>query len=505
MRALIRTDASLQIGSGHVMRCLGLAGALAARGMEVHFACRELPGHLCEAIAARGFTVHRLRPPDADDTPPVISKYASWLGVSEERDAVETRAVLETLGGVDLLVVDHYALGLYWERSLRSLTGRLFIIDDLADRRHDADAVLNQSLDGRALNGAALLLPPGCARLFGPRYALLRPEFAAARRHLRPRDGELRRLLVFLGGVDAGGYTERVLDALALLHRTVPETDVVAGPANPAAAALAARCRAGGGHLHIHENVDDMAALMAAADFAVGAGGLTAWERACVGLPALLLTVAENQRRGATVLARAGAALLLDGTVATPAAIAEQLEALTPERLREMSAHGLELVDGRGMDRVARVLWPPAVSLRRAVAADRDAILTWRNAPDVRRYARSDAAITPEQHRQWFDKVLDDPARPLLVAEDGGRPVGVLRYDCDGPAAEVSIYLVPGCAGRGYGPAVLRAGSTWLQRQRPETERIVADIHADNAPSHHAFTEAGYVYRDGRYVQELTP
>ncbi|MCC7410165.1 MAG: UDP-2,4-diacetamido-2,4,6-trideoxy-beta-L-altropyranose hydrolase [Gammaproteobacteria bacterium] len=500
MRALIRTDASLHIGSGHVMRCLCLARALAAHAVEVQFACRELPGHMIGAIRARGFRVHRLESPraarDGDST-------AEPAPVDQAQDAAATRTLLEALGGVDLLVVDHYALDLDWERALRALAGRIAAIDDLPERAHDADILLDQNLGAEERDGGIRRLAPGCARLLGPRYALLRPEFAAARAVLRRRDGHLRRLFVFLGGTDPGGYTLKVLDALTL-RNPPPLTDVVVGAGNPQADIIATRCR-GDARLRFCQDVDDVAERMVAADFAVGAGGTATWERACVGLPSLILTVAGNQRAGAGAMAAAGAAIVMAGESASADAIAAQLDALTPQRLQAMSARCLEQVDGRGTERVLRILLPPPIVLRRAAPADRDAMLAWRNDPGVRRYSHDGDPIPAAAHARWFAAALADPARLLLVAEHADRPVGVLRYDCDGQAAHVSIYLVPGCSGRGYGPAMLRAGSRWLSSHRPDLRRITAQVLANNDVSRQAFAAAGYTRGAGSYEQVLNP
>lgn len=502
LRSLVRTDASLQIGSGHVMRCLCLAQALADRGVEVHFACRELAGNLNDVVTARGFPLHVLPPPGGAYTPPAEPPHARWLEVDPEQDMEECRALLETLGGVDILIVDHFALEAAWERALRPRAGRLLVLDDLADRRHDADIILNAGLGADTQDPYRGLLPPGCARLLGPRYALLRPEFAAARTQLRQRDGRLRRLFVFMGGVDAGGYTLRVLDALDLLREHAPTTDVLAGAGNPAADLIAMRCGERN-YLNFHRNVTNLASLMAEADLAVGAAGATSWERACMGLPGVVLTVADNQRPLGAMLAAAGAAIVLDGEAATPQRIAAGIESLTPAQLRDMGAHCLELVDGRGVERLLRVLLPPPVVLRPAGPADRDPMLAWRNEAAVRKQSHCRAVISAEQHADWFEDVLNDPARALLIAELDGRAVGVLRYDCDGAEARASIYLAPGGRGRGYGPAMLRAGTEWLRRHRPETARISAEIRPGNPASRQAFAEAGYVPGGEAQRQEL--
>lgn len=501
-KILIRADASLSIGSGHVMRCLSLAAALRELGAEVHFASRLLPGHLHAVIAARGYRVHALPPPDGASSRTDLA-HGHWLGVAQEQDLADTRAVLEQLGGVEALVVDHYALDARWQRALRGSSRQVVVIDDLADRDHDADLLLDANLVRDGEDRYAARVPASCLQLLGPSYALLRPEFAQARAALRARRGEVSRVLVFLGGVDAGAFTERAMEALRRL-RPRPRVEVIVGAGNPRAAAIAADCAASG--FEFAQGVDDMAARMVAADLAIGAGGSTTWERACLGLPSLILVVADNQREGALAMRDAGCAEVLEGAEATVEAMVERLQRLRaePEALAQMSARNLQLVDGRGAPRVARAILPPEIRLRRATAADSDDLHAWRNHEGVRRHSHSSAPIAREDHERWFAASLANAARDLLIAEHRGQPVGVLRYDCgENGVALVSIYLVPGAAGAGYGPAILRAGNRWLRETRPALARVRAEVLPENRASHKAFREAGYRWRGDAWYYEL--
>jgi len=181
---VFRTDAALQIGTGHVMRCLTLAEALAERGAHCRFVCREHSGNLMELIRDRGFDAiglpvesGRLATEASSDEP--IGAHATWLGADWAVDAEQACAALGDMDA-DWLIVDHYALDVRWERSLRSRCRRLMVIDDLADRIHDCDLLLDQNL-GREPRDYAGLVPDCSAILVGPRFALLRPEFAALR------------------------------------------------------------------------------------------------------------------------------------------------------------------------------------------------------------------------------------------------------------------------------------------------------------------------------------
>ena len=194
--AVIRADASEQIGSGHLMRCLTLADRMRREGTEVHFICRDLVGNLNHLVCEQGFPLHVL-PRHADD--PSLSGYAAWLTVAQETDARETGEVLCTLAPIMRLVVDSYALDEVWERIVRPLVGEIFVIDDLANRKHDCDILLDQNFYCAMQHRYDGLVPPSCKLLLGPSHALLREEFYAAKKKLRRRDGHLRRILVFYG------------------------------------------------------------------------------------------------------------------------------------------------------------------------------------------------------------------------------------------------------------------------------------------------------------------
>ena len=353
MRVAIRTDASLAIGTGHVMRCLTLAGELRARGAAVSFICREHPGHLCERIAAQGMPVYRLPAPAAAPAPDSGPPHAHWLGVAWERDADETRAALAAEPW-DWLIADHYALDARWERALRGNFGKLMVIDDLADREHDCHVLLDQNLlDGLQTRYDALV-PPDCLCLFGPRHALLRPEFVAARRLLGPRDGTVRRILVNFGGIDPSDQTGKTLEALLPWQRAQLTLDVIAGAQHPFPERLRQLC-ARFAQAELHAIVDHMAQHMTAAQLAVGASGSTTWERLALGLPAITLSVADNQEPIGRAVHVAGAALHLgpaDGvtTEALGSAITTLLD--DPARTRAMGERGMTLVDGMGAMRV---------------------------------------------------------------------------------------------------------------------------------------------------------
>ena len=357
MKVAVRTDASVQIGTGHVMRCLTLADELARQGHQCRFVCREHEGHLGDLIASKGYGLTLL--PSHSDSELVLKdrgsdNYALWLGVPWQEDARQTLDALKAWKP-DWLVVDHYALDAKWERALADAAGQIMVIDDLANRPHECAMLLDQNL-GRAGSDYDGLVPVGCQRLTGPRYALLRPEFAKLREQSlkRRRNPELRRILVSLGGVDRTNVTGRVLEALSesALPRST-ELDIIMGAAAPYLDDVRQQAARLPFQATVSVNVKDMAQRMCLADLSIGAAGSTSWERCCMGLPSVTVILAENQREIAEALAKYKAGLLVDIPQFT-----EELTGLIKmyagdvEMRQLLSQNAAQVCDGGGADRV---------------------------------------------------------------------------------------------------------------------------------------------------------
>lgn len=337
MKVLIRADAGAAIGIGHVARCLTLAEVLVAHGAEVSFACRALPGHQLARIAEAGHEVFSLPADTADE-------------------GAALQALLPAEACFDWLLVDHYQLDARWESAARRWARRIMAIDDLADRAHDCDLLLDQNFTA----SAALyhgLVPSACQILAGPRHALLRPAF----RQLRPaaQNGSSR-VLVSFGGFDQAGMTLRTLQALDGLDGV--EVQCIAGQSSPDLTALQSLV-AGHPGWELLNFVNDLPERMAAATLFVGAGGGTTWERAAIGLPSLCVAVAENQHANAEALASAGMHQYLGPAEQVAVAALHQAIAGLLGNLRQrqhFAARGMELVDGLGAQRVALALFQAA-------------------------------------------------------------------------------------------------------------------------------------------------
>jgi UDP-2,4-diacetamido-2,4,6-trideoxy-beta-L-altropyranose hydrolase len=336
MKIVFRVDASLEIGTGHVMRCLTLADEFKERGSQCYFICRPHKGNLLELIEQRGHRALTL-PELVPDEKPILSDtdHAHWLGTDWATDASQTQELLRIeLGSesADWLVIDHYALDVQWEQALRPKAKSIMVIDDLADRTHDCELLLDQNL-GRKHEDYADLLVGETIKLIGPKYALLRPEFALlrfqslARRISKP---QLRQLLITMGGVDKENATSQILNALKACQLPADlHIVVVMGPYAPWLEQVQALSTELPWHTEVLVGVNNMPQLMTDSDLAIGAAGSTSWERCCLGLPTIQVALAHNQVPIANVLAEAGAAWMLPVD-----AIAEAL----PKMLTDISA-----------------------------------------------------------------------------------------------------------------------------------------------------------------------
>jgi UDP-2,4-diacetamido-2,4,6-trideoxy-beta-L-altropyranose hydrolase len=481
-RAVFRVDASGSIGGGHIVRCLALARELQSRGCSVYFVSRDLPEGFAQDVAAAGVDLIALPP----------APIAAW-----EDDARQTSAALDRLGPVDWIVTDHYGIDERWEAQVKDRRGRLLVIDDLARQTHVCDMLLNQNLIPGAEARYRNLVPSGSRLLLGPRYALLREEFRAARGSLKRDPERLQRIVISMGTVDPAGATLHALRAIDRIRSAGLEVTVVVGRANPHRSAIEQYC-SGHARFRVVVQSDAMAHLIAEADLAIGAGGSSLWERCCLGLPALVIANAENQHEVARSAAEAGCCLY--GGPAE-AVMEESLDAMlkvlidNPPLRKLLSEAGLAMVDGYGCGRVARQMLLRPVRVRRAVRSDAERVYAWRNAPETRRFTPDPRPLLLDAHLEWFYKAIRDDTRVMLIGEDEAGPFGVLRYDLESRGALVSIYLDPERRGRGLGAALLSAGEGWMLGRRPDVVRFRAEVQHDNAPSRRLFAGAGFAER----------
>ena len=455
---------------------------------------RALPGHLGGVVTSRGFISHLMtvrteRPPGA------ALRHEGWVGAHWEEDVTESIEVIQ--GSPDWIVVDHYGLDAGWETEARKTGARILAIDDLANRPHKCDLLLDQNL--LPADRYDRLLPAACPIMLGPFFALLQPDYEALRATITPRQGLPRRMMIFIGGADSRHLLLRSLQALSSLNCNIAIDAVVgSGPTPLAVVEAVARLP----HATLHTGLPSLAPLMAAADVALGAGGASSWERLCMGLPSLVVTIAQNQRPIAAALEARGLARWLgDQDQLTDARLQEAIgEMLSTDLDSEWSRRCMELVDGRGTSRVADVMAASStmpLQVRTASASDEGLLLELANDPVTRQNSFNTNRITLSDHSAWLRSRLGATqwCRIYVVATASGLNVGQVRFERVKNSWEIGFSLSPLFRGRGMGSALLDAAINNFSRHVPGAT-LVGLVKRENIVSRKVFERLGFIATD---------
>lgn len=505
MDVVIRADASFSIGSGHIRRCLAIAAELGRQGATVRFICRNHEGHMGDLIVQCGYPLALLPPPKrayelkADDP-----LHAKWLGVEWVRDAQET---IENIlpDKVDWLIVDHYAIDSRWLKELRPYTNKILVIDDLADRHLDCDWLLDQTY-GRVPEDYRLITPDHCRLLLGPRHALLRPEFLRLRPlaldKRRQFDGVVRRILVFMGGIDEFNITGKILESLALVSwKGCPVVEVVLGQNAPHVTPLKEQVEQYPFQTNVLINVCNMEELMMEADLAFGGAGIASWERCCLGLPTFAVGLAENQRHNLRNLDNAQVHISLgNAEEISPHDVAEQIEELlvNTEKMKQLSRRSFSMCDGTGTGRLGLIINPlfaddsRSLGLRNAETKDAKMVYDWQRHPDTRKYSNNPAIPSWQEHYRWMKNKLACLSSYFFIILHGSDEAGVLRLDFTNITKGVvgyliSIFINP----EKYRLGIASGGLKMIQRLWSHSE-LYAQILPENSISLRLFRNAGF-------------
>ena len=449
MVVVFRADASLQIGNGHIMRCLTLADALKQEGASCTFICRGHEGNLLALIQHKGHNTLALPSSTANinsSSTPSRQQYLTWLGTTPAEDARQTITALQSLASDKpaWLIIDHYALDREWESALRPYCQKIMVIDDLADRQHDCDLLLDQTF-GRDERDYQPLVPEHCTILTGSYYALLRPEFAEWREYSlqRRREPQLKQLLITLGGVDKDNVTGKVLAALN--DSNLPSDchiTIVMGKHAPWLAAVTTQAQQLPWSTEVKVDVSNMAELMANSDLCIGAAGSTTWERCSLGLPSIMLILAENQRKIAEELHQKKLAYIIDCSKNHLLSLNAVLTKIVTE-LNLIAKRSSMVCDGLGSKKIINHLLNRAF-IRRLSVNDLALVRQWRNHPDVRSYMFNQQVINAKEHEQWFLDKSKDSSQHLLIYEDQGNSQGFLSFSIkENLEADWGFYKAP--------------------------------------------------------------
>ena len=463
-----------------------------SRRAEVLFVTRDHGVDTAAVIRSEGFAVQVLPRGEARTQPrPAAPRHASWVGVPWALDATETATALRTASRrVDWVIVDHYGLDANWHTRVTSDLGcRVCIVDDLADRPIGGHLLIDHNLEPD--HHAKYATQGGGAHriLGGPRYALLGPSYAEA----SPCEvtDPVASIGIFMGGMDAGNASVLALGACREHAGFTGFIEIAATRANPNLPQLMSICERDSG-LRIVVDQPDLSGFFARHGLQVGAGGGASWERCRVGAPTIALVCADNQAGVVRELVARG--VVRSPAESTAASLGQEVSSLLNDvgARRQLSANAGALVDGRGAERVALTLMSDSLGLRNATASDAPLTHVWRNDDSTRRYAWDGAPIALTHHFAWWESSLTSAKRRLLMAEIGGRPVGVFRLDLEGSTAVISLYLDPSLHGLGLGTAMLLAGQHWVREHAPGVLRLEGKVQAVNHSSAAAFAAAGF-------------
>ncbi|MCH2200470.1 MAG: UDP-2,4-diacetamido-2,4,6-trideoxy-beta-L-altropyranose hydrolase [Fuerstiella sp.] len=471
---VVRTDAGIEIGTGHVMRCLALCQAWQDLGGNVIVVSSNLPQHLSDRLDQEGFQLEQIE-----------------VSPGSNADADQT-ATLASLMKTTTVVVDGYHFSDSFRQRLRNCGCRVIAIDDWGEATA-ADVVLNQNLNASVDDYPNLAADS--AILAGCQFALLRREFREQRQQCNRIRTSPDRVLVSCGGSDPQNATTKILKSLDCPALEVLEVVVVAGGCNRRANQLRELSKSLRADVRIEHNCRDMASLMNWADIAIVAAGSTCWELACVGVPMIAAITTDNQVRLAQSVAENGLGWNVGWIQQlSPARIPEIFTQIRSDskQLSRVSHAGRNIVDGRGAMRVARRLADPALNLRPACFKDSRLLWQWRNEKTVRQTSFSTDPVPWKDHNQWFESRLQQSECQILIAEnEKGQPIGQVRLDLEDHRATISVSIAAEFRAFGFGTALIRA-ATNRAFVNHRVEFVDAFIRDDNKASQAAFIKAEY-------------
>lgn len=355
MRVIFRVDASIKIGSGHVMRCVALAKYLKNYSIEVEFICREHKGHLINYIKNMNFKTHVLKSKlvSKNDNIDSYLHHSDWLETTQQKDAKDCKKILEKMQ-VDWLIVDHYAIDKSWQSEMSNMYIKLMVIDDIADREHICDVLLDYSYDNN-LTRYDTLVPKHCKLLLGLNYCLIRPEFLQWRKYSQDNHKirRLKKILITMGGYDKKNITSKILKNINLLDLPSEITiTVVVGSFSPHIHSIRKQVELTKSDIAIRQNVSNMAELISNSDIVISAAGSTVWEICCLGVPSVLVAVEDNQLQTIQKLNEIGLCVIDSNQENFVLELKYKLHNFNNDSNTKWN----NIVDGQGIGRVANIL-----------------------------------------------------------------------------------------------------------------------------------------------------
>lgn len=484
---LIRADIGPTVGTGHVMRTAALASAWCNMGGAATIVCTaDLPRSLRQRLERDGIVVEIMSAETPTD------------------DAVQTARLAEETGAT-WIVADGYSFDDAYQETLKRSSAKLLVVDDFGHaEHHHADLLLNQNIyadrsDYGESKPESLLL--------GPRFVLMRDEFSSIETNKKRVPKTAKRIMVTMGGADQGNFTSTCLHAIAdLPNNDTISVDVIVGASNDHYESLQQLCRELPNSVRLHRNTDRMATIIKQCDLAITAGGSTCYELARCGVPAIVLSTAENQIPVARSFHESGSMVWLGDSDSVPVQmLTTEIQKLVNDSAlrKKMAAANRALVDGQGAKRIARRLLQEELVFREVVSEDSKQLWQWRNESTVREGAFQSEEISWTEHQIWFQRAMADRLVDIWIVETRAgesepaeirRPIGPVRlnFDSMGTQATISLSIAPEFRGRGWGTAVIEAACRRAFHS-DDIQEIVAWIKPENRSSLAAFDSAGFI------------
>jgi UDP-2,4-diacetamido-2,4,6-trideoxy-beta-L-altropyranose hydrolase len=471
------------------MRCLVLARELRKNNYNVTFAIRSQEGDSIKFIRSHNFFVHVLPLSNQALIPKTNADYSAWLQVPWKLDAQQ---FIDIVKRADLVITDHYALASDWQKEVKEkLACKVLAIDDLV-RHHDADLILDQTL----MRAQEEYSSSNTSILAGCDFALLNPQFSKKRefaleKSTLPHD---RKILVSMGGVDQDNITLTVLHALEQGLAIRPKITVLLSPKAPHYDAVKYFCSQQREWIEHIDFVDDMANIMLEHDLSIGAPGTTSWERACLGLPSIIIPLAENQRTISINLVNASAAILVEANDIKVDLVSAYYKLI--KEWAEIRQNSLNICDGLGVYRVADSINDlllgkrNKLAIRRALLEDSQQVYDWQCEPETRKYALTKKIPSRAEHQSWMNKKISAVGDYfyIITSSEEGKSVGVIRLDrCKMGEYVVSIFMSP----EHYGKGIAKWALNYLDNIH-QNVTIHATVLEANMASQKLFTSANY-------------
>ena len=505
MKVFLRVDSSLKMGTGHVMRCLTLAHVLKENGASVNFICRKHDGSLIDKIHSSGFNVYELR---ASEESEITNKleHSHWLGSTQEEDANDCINIIKSKN-IDWLIVDHYALDEKWEERLKPYCKKIIVIDDLADRNHQCEILLDQTF-GRDKDDYFPFTPKNCDFLLGARYALLRPEFSRWREYSLRRRGrsQFKQLLITMGGVDVDNVTEKILDELKI--STLPiniNIVVLMGESAPHLKAVKSKASSLPYKTEVRVGVNNVAEIMANTDIAIGASGATTWERCCLGLPSIQIVTARNQFFLSEALARHNIVKLVKSV--------KEITFLLEESSKWIDNIGYsasEICDGLGGYRVFNKMTGFKATLQdfgeielcnyvNLNENDKTLALKMRNHPEIKKWMLNQDSISSLTHFEFIKSLESIIDRRYFLVKQKNKVIGSINFSeihfCN--SIELGLYVNPFLKLSGCG-ILLEAIASYYAFNELNVNKIKLEVYLDNKRAIHFYKKCGYDFIESK-------